>query len=78
MGFNGGWYQTHSPIAFPAFHSSASTSLITSSTWFLDSRASNHMTFVEHSFTNSQPYLGKENITTAAGDQLLIYGVGSC
>jgi len=35
------------------------------------------MTSVEHSFTESHPYLGKETITTANGDQLLIYGVGS-
>ena len=61
MGLPGGWYQPHSHIASPAFHSSASLSpSITSSTWFLDSGASNHMTFVEHSFTDSNPYLGKE------------------
>ena len=66
------------PLAFPAFHSSASlSSHITSSTWFLDSGASNHMTFVEHSFTDSHPYLGQEKITTANGDQLLISGVGT-
>ena len=54
MGFNGGRYQTHSHIAFPAFHASASlSSPITLSTWFLDSGASNHMTFIEHSFTDS-------------------------
>ena len=35
------------------------------------------MTSVEHSFTDSHPYLGKEKITTANGDQLLISGVGT-
>ena len=35
------------------------------------------MTFVEHNFTDSHPYLGKEEITTANGDQLLISGVGT-
>ena len=78
MGFNGGRYHPHSHIASPAFHSSASlSSSITPSTWFLDSGASNHMTSVEHSFLDSHPYLGKEKITTANGDQLLISGVGT-
>ena len=78
MGFNGGWYQTHSPMAFPALHSSASlSSPFTSSIWFFYSGASNHMTSVEHSFTDSHPYLGKEKITTANGDQLLISSVGT-
>ena len=76
MGISGGRYQTH--IASPAFHSSAYlSSPITSSTWFLDSGASNHMTSVEHSFTDSHSYLGKKKITTANGDQLLISGVGT-
>jgi hypothetical protein len=76
MGFNGGRHQTHSPIAFPAFHSSASlSSSITPSTWFLDSTASNQMKSVKGSFTDSHPYLGKEKITTANGDRLLISGV---
>ena len=35
------------------------------------------MTSVEHSFTNSYPYLGKEKITIANGDQLLISEVGT-
>eukprot|EP00268_Persea_americana_P066589 TRINITY_DN9083_c0_g1_i6.p1 TRINITY_DN9083_c0_g1~~TRINITY_DN9083_c0_g1_i6.p1 ORF type:complete len:246 (-),score=11.42 TRINITY_DN9083_c0_g1_i6:87-767(-) len=78
MGFNGGWYQTHSPIAFPAFHSLVSlSSSITPSTWFLNSGASNYMTSVESSFTDSHPYLRKDKITTANGDQLIILGVGT-
>ena len=78
MGFSSSRYQTHSSTAYPAFHSSASLSFpITSSTWFLDSGASNHMTSIEHSFTDSHAYLGKEKITTDNGDQLLISGVGT-
>ena len=76
MGISGGRYQTH--IASPAFHSSAYlSSPITPSTWFLDSGVSSHMTSVEHSFTDSHSYLGKEKITTANGDQLLISGAGA-
>ena len=49
IGFNGGQYQTHSHIAFPAFHSSASLFFpIASSTWFLNSEGSNDMTSVEN------------------------------
>ena len=78
MGFNGGRYQPLSLLAFPAFHSSISlSSSITPSTWFLDSGASNHMTSVECSFTASHPYLGKDKITTANGDQLIISGIGT-
>ena len=35
------------------------------------------MTSVESIFTASHPYLGKEKITTANGDQLLISGIGT-
>lgn len=74
MGINGLF---PSPTTFTAFHSSTALSTyVTPSTWFLDSGASNHTTSVEHNLENPQPYAGNETITTANGHQLSISGIG--
>lgn len=74
MGINGLF---PSPTTFAAFHSSTALSTyVTPSTWFLDSGASNHTTSVEHNLENPQPYAGNETITTANGHQLSISGIG--
>eukprot|EP00268_Persea_americana_P019317 TRINITY_DN19897_c0_g1_i7.p1 TRINITY_DN19897_c0_g1~~TRINITY_DN19897_c0_g1_i7.p1 ORF type:complete len:143 (-),score=19.98 TRINITY_DN19897_c0_g1_i7:35-463(-) len=60
---------------FLAFHSAFCTPT-NSSSWFIDSGASNHMTFVEQSLQGTQPYVGNDTITTTNGHQLSIYGIG--
>ena len=56
---------------FPEFHFAFLTPANLSSR-FIDSGASNHMTFVEQSLQGTRPYVLNDTITTANGHQLSI------
>eukprot|EP00268_Persea_americana_P019315 TRINITY_DN19897_c0_g1_i5.p1 TRINITY_DN19897_c0_g1~~TRINITY_DN19897_c0_g1_i5.p1 ORF type:complete len:123 (-),score=16.45 TRINITY_DN19897_c0_g1_i5:103-471(-) len=72
MGINGLCFSHN---AFPAFHSSSTP--VNSSSWFIDSGASNHMTSGEQSLQGTHPYVRNDTITTANGHQSSISGIGS-
>lgn len=75
MGISG---QSISSAAFSALHSSPITpASITSSAWVLESGASNHMTAVAQSLTNTKSHVRNEHIMAANGHHLPISGIGS-
>lgn len=75
MGING---PSQTVTTLPVFNpSTALSTLVTPSTWFLDSGASNNMTSIEQNLHSSHPYVGYDTVTTTNGLQLSISGIGS-
>lgn len=73
MGING---PSQTVTTLPVFNlSTALSTLVTPSTWLLNSGASNHMTCVEQNLHSSHPYVGHDTVTTTNGLQLSIFGI---
>ena len=72
------WSVYVSLTSLSAFHSFTShPTSIPSSVWVIDSSASNHMTAIEQSLADAEPYTGHDQIIAANGHRLSISGIGS-
>lgn len=75
MGISGRYMSLTSLSAFLSFTSHPTS--IPSSVWVIDSGASNHMTAIEQSLADAEPYTGYDQIIAANGHRLSISGIGS-